>query len=120
MFEFKKNTLTLNIADETFDVDPVLADAVIKNDVGLCAQKMSEKLSAEKNNEETIRNVCHELLSCVDKLLGEGSAKRIIKDRTINFYDCLDLLTYIIKEVQEFNRAKHGEIKKLVDEVTKK
>lgn len=98
-FDFKDNTVELNIAGNIFNVDPTNADFVEKavkvadNSVNMFNKTKSEELTAE-----TIEKMIKEVLNMIDELLGENASNKIFANRTINMLDVIDVLDFIVQE----------------------
>ncbi len=109
-FVFKKNTLLLELGGESFDIDTMLVVDAVKQ-IEKQAAELQESLSPDKISKEAIEKVCVALLDSLDTLLGDGAHKKIFKNRTVNFCDCLDVVHFVLKEITSFNRAKLSQYK---------
>lgn len=94
-FEFRDHSTKLDIAGHIFRVD-VTDTEVLDKIMGFAeeAQKM-EFDETEKNYIEQLEDSMQFLQNSIDDILGEGAAKTIFEDRTVSFFDLLDILDYI-------------------------
>lgn len=108
-FEFQKNYLELDIAGNVFEIDTTdgkLADNVksFSEKAPKLAQELRERTDYEKAFEEAIQ-FC---LDAIDSMLGESASEKIFKDRKVNYYDCLDVINFVVAEVEEFTTKKQN------------
>lgn len=105
-FEFQNNSLELDIAGYKFELNPI-EDGLLER-----IEKMGEesKLEAERmredNSPDSIKMSMNFMVKQIDALLGDGAASKIFEKRTINFFDVLDVLTYIKDSIIEFQSEK--------------
>ncbi len=105
-FEFQNNSLELDIAGHRFELNPI-EDGLLER-----IEKMGEesKLEAERmredNSPDSIKMGMNFMVKQIDALLGDGAANKIFEKRTINFFDVLDVLTYIKDSIIEFQSEK--------------
>lgn len=105
-FEFQNNSLELDIAGHKFELNPI-EDGLLER-----IEKMGEesKLEAERmredNSPDSIKMGMNFMVKQIDALLGDGAASKIFEKRTINFFDVLDVLTYIKDSIIEFQSEK--------------
>lgn len=109
-FEFGKNLLELDIAGETFQLDVADVKTIEKIEKfgkeSLEKVKEAEKLSDEQGYSQVWDELIQFLVGYIDSMLGEGSVKRIFKERKINFFDCLDVAEFINTEASKHRSSK--------------
>jgi len=106
-FEFKTNTLELDIAGHIFEVDPTNPRLIQEiQTFALEAQKKVEELSERRDYAKALEEVIQFCIDAIDSILGTGAAEKIFAGRKINFFDCLDVINFIVSEVNEFRQQK--------------
>lgn len=113
-FVFSNNTIELDIAGEIFSVEPTLAVANVKN----TAKRVVEQAAAFEGKDDTleaIESICVAITGAVDEILGKGSCERIFKDRTVTFYDCMDLYKFVTEEINTYVAQKNAAYKSTVN-----
>lgn len=108
-FEFQNNNLELEIAGNLFEID--IADKeMVKALINYHAESMAiaDKLSKEAKKEDAdYSKALHECIELVikgiDSTLGEGSSKKIFKNREVRLFDALDVMNFILNE---YNQAR--------------
>lgn len=101
-FEFKNNDLELDIAGSKFYVDttdPELIERVLEFAKG--AQAMAEELKGKEDYVKELKQTISFCLGAIDSILGEGSSDRIFAGRKVGMFDCLDVISYIVKSINE-------------------
>ena len=106
-FEFRTNTLELDIAGHIFEVDPTNPRLIQEMQTfSVEAQKKAEELSKREDYAKALEEVIQFCLDTIDSILGTGAAEKIFADRKINFFDCLDVIDFVVSEVNEFRQQK--------------
>lgn len=106
-FEFRDNRLKLDIAGNIFELD-ITNPELIKElqTFSVEAQKKAEELSKEGDYIGALEKAIQFCLDSIDRILGEGASKKIFANRKVNFFDCLDVINFIVSEVSEFRQQK--------------
>ncbi|MBU5487025.1 hypothetical protein KQI77_02465 [Clostridium sp. MSJ-8] len=99
-YQFGDNDIKLDIAGEKFTV---VYGASLLNRVKDLGEQNAELKSDSNNVEKTIIL----LEKAIDTICGEGAVKKIFKDREINYYDLVDIVEYISKEISDFQVQKN-------------
>ena len=101
-FEFQKNSLTLDIAGHTFDIE-LTAEVIAASDriKEQAAQTASELSHSGGSNEEAIKKACVFLADGINGILGEGTAETIFEGRKVNILDLSDVLNFILTSIYE-------------------
>lgn len=103
-FSFNKNSVEIDIQGNTFELDPIAAEKIF--------MELGNKIKglpggeADMADPDMVLSVCKDIKNALEKLLGKGACKKIWADRTVSFYDCLDLVIFITSEIQAFTNAK--------------
>lgn len=109
-FEFKKNTLELDIAGEVFNIDmtdPELIDNAEKSAQDMIGwSEKAEKVAGEQGQAKAMEMSIQLCIDAIDGILGDGATKKIFKDRKINFFDCLDILEFLKAEMEQSKTEK--------------
>lgn len=106
-FEFRANTLELDIAGYIFEVDPTNPRLIQEMQTfSVEAQKKAEELSKREDYAKALEEVIQFCLDTIDSILGTGAAEKIFAGRKINFFDCLDVINFVVSEVNEFRQQK--------------
>lgn len=98
-FEFKDHSTKLDIAGSIFEVDITdteVLDRIMKfaHDAQELNKEMSERPD-EANFIDQLKESMQFLQNAIDEILGEGACNTIFEDRTVSFFDLLDVLEYI-------------------------
>ena len=109
-FEFGKNLLELDIAGEVFQIDttdPKLIENAEEygKEMQEYANKAEER-AKEIGNAKAMEEMIQICVDSIDIMLGEGAAKKIFKDRKINFFDCIDIINFVTAEIQQVRNNK--------------
>ena len=113
-FEFRKQGIALDIAGVQTSV-PNTAEYTER------LKKASEEMKAfgaQLKDEADIAKGIDTMLAILDDLLGEDVMDAIEAKRTLDLYDCLDLVMYISKEVQTYHAERANSYKKPVPRST--
>jgi hypothetical protein len=113
-FEFRKQGIALDIAGVQTSV-PNTAEYTER------LKKASEEMKAfgaQLKDEADIVNGIDTMLAILDDLLGEDVMDAIEAKRTLDLYDCLDLVMYISQEVQTYHAERANSYKKPVPQST--
>lgn len=106
-FEFKNNKLELDIAGNIFELDTTNPELIKElQTFSVEAQKKAEELSKKDDYINALEEAIQFCLEYIDKILGEGANKKIFANRKVNFFDCLDVINFIVSEVNEFRIEK--------------
>lgn len=106
-FEFKTNTLELDIAGHIFEVDPTNPRLIQEMQTfSVEAQKKAEELSKRKDYAKALGEAIQFCIDAIDKILGEDASKKIFANRKATFFDCLDVINFVVSEVNEFRQQK--------------
>ena len=100
-FEFRDNTLELDIAGNTFQIDTTAPETVQKiQKFAVEAQERATKLAKRDDFYEAMKEAIQFCLDTIDSILGTGAAEKIFTGRKINLYDCLDVINFIVEEIE--------------------
>ena len=113
-FEFRKQGIALDIAGVQTSV-PNTAEYTER------LKKAGEEMKAfgaQLKDEADIANGIDTMLAILDDLLGEDVMDAIEAKRTLDLYDCLDLVMYISQEVQTYHAERANSYKKPVPRST--
>ena len=100
-FEFRDNTLELDIAGNTFQIDTTAPETVQQiQKFAVEAQERATKLAKRDDFSEAMKEVIQFCLDTIDSILGAGAAEKIFAGRKINLYDCIDVINFIIEEIE--------------------
>ena len=113
-FEFRKQGIALDIAGVQTSV-PNTAEYTER------LKKASEEMKAfgaQLKDEADIAKGIDTMLAILDDLLGEDVMDTIEAKRTLDLYDCLDLVMYISQEVQTYHAERANSYKKPVPRST--
>lgn len=113
-FEFRKHGILLDIEGVQVTV-PNTAEYTGR------LKKASEEMKAfgaQLKDEADIANGIDTMLAILDDLLGEDVMDAIEAKRTLDLYDCLDLVMYISQEVQTYHAERANSYKKPVPQST--
>jgi len=106
-FEFRTNTLELDIAGHIFEVDPTNPRLIQEMQTfSEEAQKKVEELSKREDYAKALEKAIQFCIDAIDKILGEDASKKIFANRKVNFFDCLDVINFVVSEVNEFRQQK--------------
>lgn len=98
-FELKKNSVTLDICGNIFEValtnEVIAACDRLKND----AAELLPKLKEANNSIEVVEGACKLLTSGIEGVLGEGSVYKIFGTNPITLFDLSDIVIYIRGEI---------------------
>ena len=100
-FEFRDNTLKLDIAGNIFEIDVTAPETVqqIQKFV-IEAQERAAVLAKRKDFSEAVKEAIQFCLDIIDSILGAGAAEKIFAGRKVNLYDCLDVINFIVEEIE--------------------
>ena len=109
-FEFSSNLLELDIAGEIFQIDTTNPE-LIENaeEYGKKMQEYANKVeerAKEVGNGKAMEEMIQICVDSIDIMLGEGATKKIFKDRKINFFDCIDIISFVTAEIQQARNNK--------------
>lgn len=113
-FEFRKQGIALDIAGVQTSV-PNTAEYTER------LKKASEEMKAfgaQLKDEADIAKGIDTMLAILDDLLGEDVMDAIEAKRTLDLYDCLDLVMYISQEVQTYHAERANSYKKPIPQST--
>lgn len=113
-FEFRKQGIALDIAGVQTSVPNTVEYAKKLEDAGEKMRALGAQLKEEKDVEKGIAF----MLDILDDLLGEDVMDAIEAKRTLDLYDCLDLVAYISEEVQTYHAERANSYKKPVPRST--
>lgn len=103
-FKRNKNHVVLDFDDVIFEVDSTsktFFEATNK------FQEMANEMQSLKfEGVETIEKFTEKLVESIDEFLGEKAVRKIFPNQKVNMYDCIDVISYILDSVQEFNQSK--------------
>lgn len=100
-FEFRDNTLKLDIAGNIFQIDTTAPETVQQiQKFAIEAQERAAELAKRKDFSEAIKEAIQFCLDIIDSILGAGAAEKIFAGRKINLYDCLDVINFIVEEIE--------------------
>ena len=109
-FEFRKHGILLDIEGVQVTVPaPVEYTERLKK-----ASEEMKALGAGMKDEADIAKGIDTMLAILDDLLGEDVMDAIEAKRTLDLYDCLDLVMYISQEVQTYHAERANSYKKPV------
>lgn len=113
-FEFRKHGILLDIEGVQ-----VTVPATVEYTERL--KKASEEMKAfgaQLKDEADIAKGIDTMLAILDDLLGEDVMDAIEAKRTLDLYDCLDLVMYISQEVQTYHAERANSYKKPIPQST--
>lgn len=113
-FEFRKHGILLDIEGVQVTVPATVEYAKRLEDAG---EKM-RAFGAQLKDEADIAKGIDTMLAILDDLLGEDVMDAIEAKRTLDLYDCLDLVMYISQEVQTYHAERANSYKKPVPRST--
>lgn len=100
-FEFRDNTLELDIAGNIFQIDATAPETVQQiQRFAIEAQERATKLAKRDDFYEAMKEAIQFCLDTIDSILGTGAAEKIFTGRKINLYDCLDVINFIVEEIE--------------------
>ena len=100
-FEFRDNTLELDIAGNIFQIDATAPETVQQiQKFAVEAQERATKLAKRDDFSEAMKEAIQFCLDTIDSILGTGAAEKIFTGRKINLYDCLDVINFIVEEIE--------------------
>lgn len=106
-FEFRDNRLKLDIAGNIFEIDTTDLELIKElQTFSVEAHKKAEELSKKDDYINALAEAIQFCLDYIDKILGDGASKKIFANRKVNFLDCLDVINFIVSEVNEFRIEK--------------
>jgi len=101
-FEFKKNTLELDIAGNIFELDTTDVEVVERIQAfAKDAQRLAQEMRQKDDLTEALKDTIQFCLDSIDSILGEGASEKIFAGRKVGLYDCLDVMAFISNEVNE-------------------
>ena len=98
-FEFRKHEIELDIAGVKASVPGDLTFVKRLEEIGREMKAFGENMDDVKN----IDKGTDFMLNILDDILGESTMDAIEAERTLDIYDCMDLIAYISKEVTEYH-----------------
>lgn len=106
-FEFKKNTIELDIAGNIFEVDPIKA----QGEMEACAEQCKKWSGTMKGtlSQSAIKEVCDGMGEMLEQLLGKGAYSKIFAGSETSFFDIMDVLIYVMNEINDFSDKKWSE-----------
>lgn len=113
-FEFRKHGILLDIEGVQVTVPATVEYAKKLEDAG---EKM-KAFGAQLKDEADIAKGIDTMLAILDDLLGEDVMDAIEAKRTLDLYDCLDLVMYISQEVQTYHAERANSYKKPIPQST--
>lgn len=106
-FEFQDNLVHLDIAGHKYDIEPIAAQGKMQEIAKQCSEW--QKTVGESLDGETVKTVCTEMIAMIDGLLGVGAYQTIFSGYEMSFFDIMDVLLYIMGEVNAFAASKKTE-----------
>lgn len=67
--------------------------------------KLKEKNIAKKDLDQLVIKSCTLVRETVNSILGKGAYERIFANRTVNFEEHQNLMTYLFEEITEFSKT---------------
>lgn len=113
-FEFRKHGILLDIGGVQVTVPATVEYAKKLEDAG----EEMKAFGAQLKDEADIAKGIDFMLAILDDLLGEDVMDAIEAKRTLDLYDCLDLVMYISQEVQTYHAERANSYKKPVPRST--
>lgn len=113
-FEFRKHGILLDIEG----VQVTVPATVEYTERLKKASKEMKAFGAGMKDEADIAKGIDTMLAILDDLLGEDVMDAIEAKRTLDLYDCLDLVMYISQEVQTYHAERANSYKKPVPRST--
>ena len=101
-FEFRKHEIELDIAGVKASVPGDLAFVKRLEEIGREMKSFGENMDDVKD----IDKGTDFMLNILDDILGESTMDAIEAERTLDIYDCMDMIAYISKEVKEYHAAR--------------
>ncbi len=109
-FEFRKQGIALDIAG----VQTSVPNTVEYTERLKKACEKMKAFGAQLKEEKDVEKGIDFMLDILDDLLGEDVMDAIEAKRTLDLYDCLDLVAYISEEVQTYHAERANSYKKPV------
>ena len=115
IFEFKERgerILPLTIAGHEFKVD--VAPGASRRIINLGKEMEDYSQGMYKGDDpvkatEADEDATDFLMDKIDEFLGEGAADLIFSKREPNYMDCLDVITFVMKEISAYAAERAGE-----------
>lgn len=101
-FEFRKHEIELDIAGVKAYVPGDLAFVKRLEEIGREMKSFGENMDDVKD----IGKGTDFMLNILDDILGESTMDAIEAERTLDIYDCMDMIAYISKEVTEYHASR--------------
>lgn len=104
-FEFNKSTIEIEIAGEKLKCDVTEAEIEMSaawHNIVKFSNKVTQGMAQRKDITELIETT----LEHIDAAFGEGSAKRVFKNRSVSVHDCSDVVMYINGALNEYEDKK--------------
>lgn len=92
VFRFNPHTLVVKMASEKF----VKCQEPLIN-------KMKKKNLSKKELDDVVIRSCSLVRETVNNILGKGAYEKIFKNRTVDFYDHQNLITFLFNEILAFS-----------------
>lgn len=106
-FEFRDNTLKLDIAGNIFELDTSDIEVIERVQAfSKDAQKLVQEMNKKDDYVEALKETIQFCLDSIDSILGEGSSEKIFSGRKVNLFDCLDVISFIATEVNRDRAAR--------------
>lgn len=101
-FEFKEESLKLEIAGGTYYVTPTLEMLPKAGEFAKKAEKMHFQAEQGKVDTMAFIELCK---NAIDTVLGGGTFDTIFTDRVITLKDCANLTAFIFSEISEYFKS---------------
>lgn len=109
-FQFRDNAIHLDIAGEKFDIEygpEVIRKIKNFQEENLDKMKNSEAKKDTEEVEKAIDEITSVLIELINTMCGDGAVEKIFKNRSINYYDLIDILDYITVEINKYREEKN-------------
>ena len=99
-FQFKSNTLTLNLSNHTFNLTVDETTVAVCDSIRQEAKEYLMRLGNQNSDADAdISEICLFFERCIDRLLGDGATDTVFGSRPKKLFDLTDLLSYILGRI---------------------
>lgn len=118
-FEINKNILTLEIGNESFTVDPAIAE-IHANAARKIILTFNDKMTSGDATTEDIEEAIAKVIEKLECILGDGAIGKIFKEAPISLHDIMDLDMYILGVAGNFEEKKASAYQRIAQNPFKK
>lgn len=111
-FEFRKNDLDIEIAGNIFPIDYNVDFQNRCLEFSKNTMAMAEEIEKSNNDAEAVDKTCKYCKEAINTLLGDETAsEKIFAGRKDKLTDCIDVISYIFNEVENYKNTEVNKIK---------